>query len=156
WQWLNRMDLPLNDRSEISTMIRQKTAILTGVLGLILHGSAWAGGRYFELTYPPSTVSGSLRLAVTYTLWVPDGAPEPRGLIIHQHGCGRGANLAGITTASDLHWQALAQKWDCALLGPYYQQTAEDGGDCELWWDPRNGSQRALLNAIERFATQSG
>src|SRR4051794_35497993 len=111
----------------MTTMSSRKSAFLAGALSLILNGSAWAGGAYYEVTYPASKESGGLQMAVTYTLWVPDSAPKLRGIIVHQHGCGTGANKAGITAAHDLHWQTLARKWDCALLGPYYQQTAEGG-----------------------------
>ena len=41
-----------------------------------------------------------------------------------------------------LHWQALARKWDCALLGPSYKQGEKQ--DCHLWCDPRNGSHKTL------------
>ena len=32
---------------------------------------------------------GELQFGVTYTLWIPDGAAKLRGVIVHQHGCGR-------------------------------------------------------------------
>jgi len=53
---------------------------------------------------------------VTYILWVPAGVTRLRGVIVHQHGAGRNAAEHGATAAYDLHWQALAKKWDCALL----------------------------------------
>ena len=63
-----------------------------------------------------------------------DSAKTVRGIIIHQHGCGEGACKSGETAAYDLHWQALAAKWDCALLGPSYRQAQEQS--CRLWCDP--------------------
>jgi hypothetical protein len=33
-------------------------------------------------------------------------------------------------------WQALARKWDCALLGPVIHQP--EAANCRLWCDPRN------------------
>ena len=80
---------------------------------------------------------------MTYTLWVPDGVKRLRGIIVHQHGCGTGACKGGETAAYDLHWQALARKWDCALLGPSYHQ--EEKQNCRLWCDPRNGSSKTFL-----------
>ncbi len=91
---------------------------------------------------------------MTYTVWVPEGAGRLRGVIVHQHGCGAGACKGGATAAYDLHWQALARKWDCALLGPEYQQT--DKQDCHLWCDPRNGSRRAFQNGLHDLAAKSG
>ena len=88
-------------------------------------GLAEAGhgmGKYYIVDYPASTEKDGLIIAVTYTLWIPpglDGKPL-RGVIVHQHGAGTTASKEGSTAAYDLHWQALAKKWDCALLGPVY------------------------------------
>ena len=123
------------------------------VLLLSVAGVATAAGRYLEVTYPPSTQPGELQMGVTYTLWIPDGVAKLRGIIVHQHGCGSGACKGGATAAYDLHWQALAKKWDCALLGPSYQQGEKQS--CRLWCDPRNGSAKTFLRAIKQFASQS-
>jgi len=112
-----------------------------------------AAGRYFEVSYSPSTQTNELQLGVTYRLWIPDGAKTLRGVIVHQHGCGVGACKGGETAAYDLHWQALAGKWDCALLGPSYHQGEKD--NCRLWCDPRNGSHKTFLRALGDFAAQS-
>ena len=111
-------------------------------------------GQYVEVAYPPSATPGELQFGVTYTLWVPDGVKKLRGVIVHQHGCGSGACKGGATAAYDLHWQALAKKWDCALMGPSYQQ--EDKQDCKLWCDPRNGSERAFLRSLVDLGAKSG
>lgn len=111
---------------------------------------ARADGRYYEVTYPASDQKGELQLGVTYTLWVPDGVTTLRGVIVHQHGCGTGACQGGATAAYDLHWQALARKWSCALLGPSYHQ--QDKQNCRLWCDPRNGSAKTFLRALDEFA----
>lgn len=127
---------------------------LSAFLALVLTGAAHAAGRYLEVEYSASDKPGELKLGVTYTLWVPDGATKLRGIIVHQHGCGSGACKGGATAAYDLHWQALAKKWDCALLGPSYHQ--EDKQNCRLWCDPRNGSAKTFLDAIGKFAMKSG
>ena len=124
------------------------------ILLLSIAGVATAAGRYLEVSYPPSTQPGELQLGVTYTLWIPDGVAKLRGIIVHQHGCGVGACKGGATAAYDLHWQALAQRWDCALLGPSYQQ--EEKQNCRLWCDPRNGSAKTFLRAIGELAAKSG
>ncbi|MBI3857382.1 MAG: hypothetical protein HY293_16970 [Planctomycetes bacterium] len=111
-------------------------------------------GGYVEVAYPPSTTAGELQFGVTYTLWIPPGVAKLRGVIVHQHGCGSGACKGGATAAYDLHWQALAKKWDCALMGPSYQQ--EDKQDCRLWCDPRNGSEKAFLKSLADLARKSG
>ncbi len=120
---------------------------------LSLVGTATAAGRYRQVSYPPSDQPGELQLGVTYTLWIPDGVEKLRGIIVHQHGCGVGACRGGATAAYDLHWQALAKKWHCALLGPSYHQ--EEKQNCRLWCDPRNGSNVTFLKAIDELAEKS-
>lgn len=115
--------------------------------------SASAAGTYFTTSYEASTKPGELVYGVTYTIWIPEGVKTIRGVIVHQHGCGSGACKGGATAAYDLHWQALAKKWDCALLGPSYHQ--EDGQDCRKWCDPRNGSEKTFLRCLKEFAEKS-
>jgi len=76
-----------------------------------------------------------------------------RGIVLHQHGCGEGACRAGRTAAFDLHWQALARRHDCALLGPSYEQLEQES--CTLWCDPRNGSEQRFLQALTALAAKS-
>lgn len=109
---------------------------------------------YYQVIYPASTNEGALKLSVHYTVWVPPGVKTLRGLIVHQHGCGEGACQGGATAAYDWHWQALARKWDCALLGPSYQQREQD--DCTWWSDPRNGSEQTFLRALADLAGATG
>src|SRR5262249_13215407 len=120
----------------------------------VFAGPAAGAGQYFAAVVPPSKKAGGLQLGVTYRLWLPDGVKHVRAVIIHQHGCGTGACKGGETSAYDLHWQALAKKWDCALLGPSYHQ--EEKQNCRLWCDPRNGSERTFLGALKTFAAKSG
>lgn len=120
----------------------------------LMAGKAWADGEYFSVAYPPSTEPGELVFGVTYTVWIPPGVDRLRAVIVHQHGCGAGACKGGETAAFDLHWQALARKWNCALLGPSYQQP--DDANCRLWCDPRKGSEKAFLRALDDLAKKSG
>lgn len=114
---------------------------------------AQGAGQYVEVSYPPSHEPGELVFGVTYTLWLPPGDQPIRGVIVHQHGCGSGACKGGATAAYDLHWQALAAKWNCALMGPSYGQ--EDGQNCRLWCDPRNGSGTRYLQALDDLAKKA-
>jgi len=82
-------------------------------------------GRYLQVEYPRSTAANELQVGVTYLLWVPGGASRLRCVIVHQHGAGAQASKGGETAAHDLHWHALAEKRDCALLGPYYHVLGE-------------------------------
>ena len=80
-------------------------------------GRTHGAGQYLKIDYPASTATNELLVAVTYELWIPDGVKTLRGIIVHQHGAGTTASIEGSTAAHDLHWQALAKKWDCALWG---------------------------------------
>ncbi|MGI9474677.1 MAG: GDSL-type esterase/lipase family protein [Rubripirellula sp.] len=107
-----------------------------------------------SLHIPASSRSGELSLFVDYDLWIPAGSEPLRGIVVHQHGCGPGASNAGLTAVDDLHWRALAKRWNCALMGSSYEGRA--GAACRLWCDPRNGSRDSFLAAIDHFATSTG
>jgi pimeloyl-ACP methyl ester carboxylesterase len=118
-----------------------------------------AAGQFVRVDYPGSTVEGELQTPVTYTLWIPDNVKTLRGLIVHQHGAGTTASIEGGTAAYDLHWQALAKKGDCALLGPSYHVSNEkidiSPGGSELWFDPRRGSEKVFLKSLDDLAVKS-
>ncbi len=121
--------------------------------------SAQDAGKYYKVEYQPSTVSGELQVGVTYAIWIPDTTKTLRGIIVHQHGAGTSAARASEFAAYDLHWQALAKKWDCALLGPSYHVSNEkidtSKGSAELWFDPRRGSEKTFLKALDDLAVKS-
>jgi pimeloyl-ACP methyl ester carboxylesterase len=109
---------------------------------------------YYRVRYEASTRSGELRYPVNYTIWIPPGVNSLRGVIVHQHGCGEGSCKSGLTGAFDLHWQALAEKHECALMAPAYEQPEKE--DCQMWCDPRNGSVFTFLRALKDLGSQSG
>ncbi len=111
-------------------------------------------GTVYQIHFPPTAQPRRLRLSVDYYLWVPHGVESLRGLVVHQHGCGPGASLGGRTAADDLHWQALARKWHCGLVGSSYEPRR--GINCRLWCDPREGSARQFLSGLEQLARLSG
>ena len=113
-----------------------------------------AGPPYYRVRYEAATKPGELVFPANFTVWVPPGVKSLRGLIVHQHGCGEGSCKSGLTGAYDLHWQALAKKHGCALLAPSYEQP--DKANCQLWCDPRNGSDAAFQKSLTDLAAQSG
>jgi hypothetical protein len=141
---------------------RFRTALLLafGLVGCVSVKPERGAGQYVKLDYPASTASNELQIAVTYELWIPDSVRTLRGIILHQHGAGTTASIEGSTAAHDLHWQALARKWDCALWGSSYHVQNEkidtSPGASELWFDPRRGSEKAFLKALADFAAKSG
>ena len=113
-----------------------------------------AADKVHHAHFPASSKDGELSLFVDYFLWIPPGVETLRGVIVHQHGCGVGASIGGLTAADDLHWRELARRWDCALLGSSYEARA--GASCRLWCDSRNGSDARFLQALNQLARDTG
>lgn len=109
---------------------------------------------YYRVRYEASSAEGKLAFPVAYTMWLPTQAGALRGVIVHQHGCGTGSCRSGRTGCFDLHWQALAREHNCALVSPTYEQP--EGADCQLWCDPRNGSDEAFTRGLTDLAELSG
>ncbi|MDA0284554.1 MAG: hypothetical protein O3B86_14495 [Planctomycetota bacterium] len=109
---------------------------------------------YYRVRYEASTQPGELIFPVNYTVWIPQDVKTLRGVVVHQHGCGEGSCKSGLTGAYDLHWQALAKKHNCALLAPSYEQP--QGADCQMWCDPRNGSDSAFQQCLGDLGRKSG
>jgi hypothetical protein len=109
---------------------------------------------YYRVRYEAAAKLGELVYPVNYTLWIPEGVKTLRGVIVHQHGCGEGSCKSGLTGAYDLHWQALARKHGCALLSPAYEQPEK--ADCQMWCDPRNGSDAAFQKGLADLGVASG
>ncbi len=147
--------LPLDDAmSKSAMMVRQIERLVAQERMPVAGTYASTGGTVFQIHYPSTLAEGELRMQVDFELWVPDGVETLRGIIVHQHGCGVGASLGGRTAADDLHWQALARKWNCALLGSVYEPRQQI--NCRRWCDARNGSERRFLQALEHFASATG
>src|SRR5882724_10186691 len=133
--------------------------VLTAGCVCFLNRPIHGAGKYLQVEYPPSTAPNQLQIGATYTMWIPDNVARFRCVIVHQHGAGRNAAEHGGTAAYDLHWQALAKKWDCALLGPFYHVLTDaidaSPGGSELWFDPRRGSDKSFLKALGELAAQA-
>lgn len=113
-----------------------------------------ANPPYYRVRYEASSKPGELVFPASYTVWIPPEVKTLRGLVVHQHGCGEGSCKSGLTGAFDLHWQALAKKHDCALLSPVFEQPEK--ANCQLWCDPRNGSDVSFQKALTALSDKSG
>lgn len=113
-----------------------------------------AEAPYYRVRFAASDKPGELIYGVNYTIWIPPGVKALRGVIVHQHGCGEGSCKSGLTGAYDLHWQTLAKTHDCALLSPAYEQPGK--ADCQMWCDPRNGSDAAFQKCLADRGAKSG
>lgn len=134
---------------------RNYAAALGCLITIACAGTANAGGKYYEVSYPtPDKKAPDMRL--DYTIWIPDGVPKLRGIIVHTHG--NGSWEAGADAAYDLHWQALAKKWDCALLAPSFHQnrTKEDlDVNWHRYFVPGGGSREVFLGALHDLTVKS-
>ena len=119
--------------------------VTASVMGLMARASRGSSEEYYETTIKPRG-QGKFKSA-EYRIWIPEGAKVIRAVIVHQHGCGRN----GITIPYDLHWRALARKWDCALMGSFYQTNTS----CSDWSSPENGSADAFVTALKTLAQDS-
>tara|TARA_R110002072_G_scaffold155657_1_gene305983 strand:- start:21981 stop:23360 length:1380 start_codon:yes stop_codon:yes gene_type:complete len=113
-----------------------------------------AAPPYYRVRYEASAQPGELIFPVNYTVWIPENVKTLRGVVVHQHGCGEGSCSSGLTGAFDLHWQALAKQHNCALLAPSYEQP--QNADCQMWCDPRNGSDAAFQKGLKDLGVKSG
>lgn len=117
------------------------------LLILLLCNTAQAqSGKVYATTIYPNP--GEKFLEARHRIWLPEGKQPLRGVIMHQHGCGRN----GLSVPDDVHWQALARKHHCALLGTFYAT----GDTCAHWFEPKWGTERAFLSALVELARQSG
>lgn len=146
--------LPLDQAIEQSAQLDQQIQErLVRVKPVVFHQQEQGRGSLHHLFYPASSKEDELSMAVDFYLWIPDDTEKLRGIIVHQHGCGDGAAKGGATAANDLHWQELAIKNHCALLGISY--TWIEGSDCRAWCDPRNDSAARFEQALNDFATET-
>ena len=118
--------------------------LLTRMLFLLQSPVSAEPGKYYYVSVPPA--GEEAYGCAEYRIWIPDGVKQVRGIIVHQHGSGRN----GITFPYDVHWQELAKKWGCALLGTFYINT-----DGAVWAQIENGTERAFLAALGELGKQS-
>lgn len=107
-----------------------------------------ANGTVYQITQTDESYSLD---SARYTLFIPDGIEQLRGVFVHQHGCtmeGRGAS-----TAYDLQYQAFAKKWGLAVVGPDLYSAS---GNCHQWKNPEAGSGPAFINSLKEVAVYSG
>ena len=134
--WLLTIPQPLPQASAISLVQRDN----------------FQQGSYYEVSIPPT--ERNQNMTADYRIWIPNGIKAVRGLIVKQHGCG--GNASGLVYANDLQWQALAIKYQLALLGTKYTIDKRYSGDqCNSWAVIEDGSENAFLRAIGELGKKS-
>lgn len=136
-------------------MERCSVGMLVCLLALTFATQGYAGGKFYEVSYPtPDKKEPPLK--IDFKIWIPDGVAKLRGIIVHTHG--NGAWEAGADAPYDLHWQALAKKWDCALLAPSYHQgptKKEHDTNWHRYFVPGGGGRDTFLAALHDLAVKS-
>ena len=107
-----------------------------------------ANGNVYGLTL---TNASYLFDSARYSVFIPHGITQIRGVFVHQHGCTMEGR--GFSTAYDVQYQSFAKKWGLALVGPDLYSAS---GNCLNWRDPESGSAAALIKALEEVGKTSG
>ena len=83
-----------------------------------------------------------------YGIYVPSTAGKIRGMMVFQHGCSQ--EEFGLSRHCDVQYQALARKWDLAIV----ESTIY--GLCDYWAYPENGSYKTLMLALTKAGAATG
>ena len=127
------------------------TSVMWILFAILLPTSHGMGsGEVFNVTIEPRSEEAFGK--AHYRLWIPPRVKVLQGILVRQHGCGPGARKLGLEHADDIQWQALALKWNCALLGTQLWAPEED---CSTWTMPEDGSARAFHSALDLLSKQS-
>src|SRR5258708_5966169 len=59
---------------------------------------------YYRVRYEAGGQPGELIFPVNYTIWIPPGVKQLRGLVVHQHGCGEGSGKSGHPELAKVPW----------------------------------------------------
>ena len=70
--------------------MRLSSSLLNCLL-LVIAVKTVCAEEVLSVTYPPSGKPGELALEATFHVWLPPQAKHIRAVIVHQHGCGDGA-----------------------------------------------------------------
>ncbi len=82
-------------------------------------------GEIFRVHYPAAAHPDELRLSVDYFLWVPDDVKKLRGVIVHQHGCGRWLSRRTQATAYEsAEFHANSASFHCRLPSKNHQNSS--------------------------------
>ena len=135
-----------------------KRLLLIAAIGAaLLTGCRTARVRSAAAPLPPADTAFTITLIgeeckfadhVDYGIYVPSTAEQIRGVMVFQHGCSQ--EEFGISRHCDVQYQALARKWDLAII------EAAIYGLCDVWAYPENGSYKSLLLALTKAGAKTG
>ncbi len=110
--------------------------------------SANANAEIYEVTMKP----GSVYNMAAFKLWINPDVKKIRGILM----LNPGSNGDGRGNVDDEYWQTFANKHDFALMGTYLTDHMHPNMMIEDYIQVSKGSGKAMIDAIDHFAMQSG
>ncbi|HRW29746.1 MAG TPA: hypothetical protein P5227_07105, partial [Emcibacteraceae bacterium] len=108
---------------------------------------SYAHAETYDLTVEP----GNVYNMAAFRMWTPD-AKKFRGILM----LNPGSNGDGRPQVEDQYWQDFAKKHNFALLATYLTDHKHPNMMIEDYIQVGKGSGRAILDAIDYFAKESG
>ena len=127
--------------SRIPALLLHSCAILAAL-------STPLSAQSFDAKVPP----GENYQTAQFRLWHPESVDVLRAIVVLVPG----SNGDGRREVEDSAWRELARKHDLALLGVYLTDKRHPQMFIEEYVDVARGSGAALLEAVDRFASESG
>ena len=107
-----------------------------------------ANGTVYSITRTDASYTFD---SAVYHVFIPEKAEKICGVFIHQHGCTMEGR--GMATAYDIQYQALAKKWNLAIVGPDLYSAS---GNCHHWKNPESGSGQAFIESLREIGIAAG
>ena len=103
-------------------------------------------------TYEVSIEPGKFYSKAKFCMWTQEGVDKFRGILM----LNPGSNGDGRPQVEDEYWQAFAQKHNFALFGTFLQDHMHVNMMIEHYIKGGEGSGKAILDAIDQVAIESG
>ena len=110
------------------------------------------GVNSFAASYDVTMEPGNVYSKAEFRMWMPDGVDKYRGILM----LNPGSNGDGRPQVEDEYWQAFAKKHNFALLGTFLQDHMHVNMMIEHYIKVGEGSGKAILDAIDQVAMESG
>ena len=103
-------------------------------------------------TYDVSIEPGNVYSKAKFCMWTPEGVDKFRGILM----LNPGSNGDGRPQVEDEYWQAFAQEHNFGLFGTFFQDHMHVNMMIEHYIKVDEGSGKAILDAIDQVAMESG
>lgn len=118
---------------------------------LVICLSIWSFGSHAE-TYDVSIAPGNVYSKAEFRMWTPEGVDKYRGILM----LNPGSNGDGRPMVEDEYWRDFARRHDFALMATFLQDHLHENMMIEHYIKVWEDSGKAIIDAIDDFAEQSG